>query len=73
MFCDPIARLANISAHLESLQNRGDSILPSKDAAVFRLSVQPLIESVHRARELLVKAREQVEDISYIQQENLSE
>jgi len=70
---EPVARLANAISKLETLQNKGDSLLPSHDAAAFRTATQQMIFSIGRSRELLIAAQEQAEDIHLIQVEERDE
>lgn len=70
---EPIARLANTAVRLESLQRKGESMLPSADAAAFSSALQPLIEAADRAREFLMKASGQVGELRLVREEDFDE
>jgi hypothetical protein len=69
-FADPIARIANVAAHLETLRYRGNTVLPSGDAASFGSAISLMIEATVRAREFLTAARDQVDNVYFVSREN---
>lgn len=65
---DPISRLANTAVHLETLRRRADETLPGRDASAVAAAIQPMINAVDQARQSLIAARDQIDDILHIPQ-----